>query len=120
MTTATTRDPRPRRTKKPAHEHAMDALLEKPFPFPDGLLDRTHSRVQDDCDGDLTQVLAVSLSHDGDAWVRTMQRLGTLRFRSDFGGGMSPRVRNALIVLAEAIRRDNEDRPQRPRRGDEA
>lgn len=36
----------------------------------------------------------------------------TLRFRTFGGGGLSPRTRNALMILAEAIRRDKEERPQ--------
>jgi hypothetical protein len=34
------------------------------------------------------------------------------RFRTEFGGGASLRVRNALLILALAIQMDNDERPQ--------
>jgi hypothetical protein len=93
-------------------DKAIDLLLDSAW-WPDSLTTSDgYVRVQDDCDGDQGQILAVSFSADADAWIKTYH-YGTLRFRSEFGGGMSPRVRNALILLAEAIRRDNADRPQR-------
>lgn len=98
---------------------AMDTLLEGAY-WPGTLVSRTaYVRVQDDCDGDLSQCLSVGFSQDGDAWIQTHGPM-TLRFRSLGGGGMSLRVRNALLVLAEAIRRDNEDRPQEGMKADEA
>lgn len=75
-----------------------------------------YTRVHDDCDGDMSQVLSVVIGDDGDAWVAADADtpFSSLRFRVPLiGGGMSPRVRNALLILAEAIRLDNEDRPQR-------
>lgn len=70
-------------------------------------------RTHDDCEGDLSQGLNVIFSMDGDAWVST--RYGeSCRFRMPFGGGgRSPRVRNALMVLAMAIKLDNEEETQR-------
>lgn len=70
-------------------------------------------RRQDDTDGNVgpEQELAVTFGPDGDAWVM-LPGFQSLRFRSYFGGGQSLRVRNALLVLAEAIRRDNEENPQ--------
>lgn len=76
---------------------------------PDQALRRTH----DDCDGDLSQALCVYLARDMDVHVMVEGEAPALRFRAPFGGGMSPRVRNALLVLAEAIRRDNEADPRR-------
>jgi len=75
----------------------------------------TYNRRQDDTDGDtgVEQDIAVKFSVDGDAWV-ILPGFRSLRFRTWFGGGQSLRVRNALLVLAEAIRRDNEERPQKP------
>lgn len=90
---------------------AMDTLLEGAY-WPGTLASQqAYVRIQDDCDGDLTQCLSVGFGQDGDAWIQTHGPMG-LRFRTSGGGGMSLRVRNALLVLAEAIRRDNEDRPQ--------
>ena len=45
-----------------------------------------------------------------DAWYEPPNQ-PPLRFRTGFGG-MSPRARNALILVAEAIRLDNEQSPQ--------
>jgi len=75
-----------------------------------------YTRVHDDCDGDASQVLSVIISEDGDAWVAAdgETAYSALRFRVPLiGGGASPRVRNALLILAEAIRLDNADRPLR-------
>jgi len=73
--------------------------------------------VHDDCDGDLNQALAVIIDDNADAHVLLPpdRNVESLRFREQLGGGMSPRVRNAILVLAEAIRRDNLDRPQQLR-----
>ena len=88
---------------------AMNTLLEGQFMAP--IEDMTsYSRVHDDCDGDPSQSLDVIMSPDGD--IHLVAGTISLRFRTFHGGGMSPRVRNALIVLAEAIRRDNADHPQ--------
>ena len=75
-----------------------------------------YERRQDDTDGDLgvEQFLGVVIGPDGDAWVNLPGLGRTLRFRTWAGGGQSLRVRNALLVLAEAIRRDNQERPQPP------
>jgi hypothetical protein len=105
---------KPTKPVKDKFERAMDALLEGNY-WPQSLkVNEPYVRVQDDCDGDLSQVISVQFTQDADAWVATMS-YRTLRFRHEFGGGRSPRVRNALLVLAEAIRRDNEERPDGPR-----
>lgn len=56
------------------------------------------------------------ISGDMDAWL--VSPLGSeyqaLRFRASAGGGWSPRVHRALLILAEAIQRDNAERPQPP------
>jgi len=46
----------------------------------------------------------------GDAYLSTGSGKD-IRFRTYGGGGMSLRTRAALLILAEAIRLDNEDRP---------
>lgn len=63
--------------------------------------------------------LSVFFTSDSDGWIDVIQRFDPdeigkpLRFRIPFiGGGKSHRVRNALLILAEAIRLDNEDTPQ--------
>lgn len=97
-----------------AIDRALNTLLEHAH-WPKTLAVKNgYTRRQDDTDGetDHSHDLTVSLSVDGDAWIATGYGL-PLRFRTDMGGGMSQRTRNALLVLAEAIRRDNADRPQR-------
>lgn len=64
-------------------------------------VERTH----DDCDGDESQKLTVIISGDGDCWIKTTK---LLRFRSEGGGGMSPRTWKALIDLHSALKEDNE------------
>ena len=94
---------------------AMDHLLEGGY-WPHTLETRhAYTRRHDDTDGEMgeDQELTVTFGPDGDAWVVLPQSLKSLRFRTLSGGGKSLRVRNALLVLAEAIRRDNEDSPQR-------
>jgi hypothetical protein len=53
--------------------------------------------------------LLVMVGPDGDAWVLVGEMYWMYRFRTSFGGGMSVAVRNALVVLAEAIRRNEEN-----------
>jgi hypothetical protein len=93
---------------------ALNTLIEGSY-WPDSIsTNTTYVRRQDDTDGERSSEhdLVVHIGCDGDAWVRAGGSLRTLRFRNCFGGGWSVRVRNALLVLAEAIRRDNEARPQ--------
>ena len=93
---------------------ALNTLLEGYYPPPREV--HAHpgvfTRRQDDTDGERgpEQELSVRFTVDGDAWVLLADR--SLRFRKPEGGGMSPRVQRALVVLAEAIRRDNEEHPQ--------
>lgn len=70
-----------------------------------------YARTHDDCDGDMSQKLSIVISDDGDVWVACDTVDRTARFRHGLGGGRSHRVRNALLILAEAIRLDNEERP---------
>ncbi|MFM0742164.1 hypothetical protein PQQ51_33490 [Paraburkholderia xenovorans] len=86
----------------------MEVLLESPF-WPGTLSpDVIYARVHDDSDGQRgdDHQIAVMIGRDADAYV-LLPGMASLRFREPMGGGLSPRVRNALIVLAEAIRRDN-------------
>ena len=94
-------------------EKQIKALLEDNYWLTTLNTKEAYFRTQDDCDGDMTQGIEVAFSPDGDAWVRTTQgAMGTCRFRMAVGGGQSLRVRNALLILAEAIRLDNKERPQ--------
>ncbi len=99
-----------------AVDRALNTLLERHW-WPQTLQPQSaHSRVHDDNDGDRSQALTVFLGHDLDAHVMLDGESLNLRFRAPLGGGASPRVRNALLVLAEAIRRDNEASPRHARK----
>ena len=66
-------------------------------------------RTQDDCDGDRASGINIFVSCDGDVSVHTAK--GPCRYRTPItGGGLSRRTRNALLILALAIKWDNEER----------
>lgn len=89
-------------------------LLEASF-WPDALRAETgYRRLHDDHDGTYQGWLGVYFDRMGDAYL-SIDGSPALRFRTWGGGGMSERTRNALVLLAEAIRMDNEDRPQEVR-----
>lgn len=89
-------------------------VLENPFWITDLKPEELYQRLHDDHDGSRDGKINVTFSGGGDAWVDISHSCpGSLRFRTEFGGGgMSPRVRNALMILAYAIKLDNEARPQ--------
>ncbi len=96
----------------------LRAILERPF-WPRQLDTGTsYTRLGDDTSGELT----VAIAADADAWIAVFSKPDpeefglSHRFRSGFGGGESERVRNALLVLALAIKLDNLERPQDNRR----
>ena len=96
-----------------AVDRAMKTLLEGEY-WPTTLsTEGAYVRRHDDTNGEtgIEQELAVTFSPDGDAWIM-LPGMTSLRFRTWAGGGMSLRVRKGLMVLAEAIRRDNAERPQ--------
>jgi hypothetical protein len=90
-------------------------ILENPF-FVDGLeAEETYSRIHDDTDGTGEGAINIKISQDGDVWVQLQatHNGAPLRFRQPFfGGGQSPRTKQALLFLALAIKLDNEDCPQ--------
>lgn len=88
-------------------------LLDNPFWLPTITPYEPYARTHDDCEGDRDQRLVVTFSEDADAWVSVEGNpTGSLRFRVPMiGGGLSGRTRSALMILAEAIRLDNEERP---------
>lgn len=83
-------------------------LLEAYF-WPANLQPNTrYVRLHDDHDGKFEGHLSVVIGEDGDAWVAA-DGPDPLRFRMpSTGGGRSPHTRTALLILAEAIRLDNE------------
>ena len=108
-----------KKLKKLLEDHPteyMRAILEYPF-WPPTIKTREAymTRFEDDSP---TGNIVVMFGPDGDGWIEIVAKpdpheLGnSLRFRNYGGGGQSLRVHAALFVLAEAIRLDNEDRPQ--------
>lgn len=88
-------------------------LLEKPFWIPSVETKVFYERVHDDNEGKEEGKLIIWVSHEGDVYIKTDKHVGnSLRFRTLFGGGMSLRVRNALLLLVYAIQLDNEEKPQ--------
>lgn len=88
-------------------------VLENPFWIPELSSEEVYTRIHDDHDGTFEGKISIGFSHDGDAWIYVDKAHSSLRFRTFFGGGMSERVRNALMILAYAIKLDNEKKPQK-------
>jgi hypothetical protein len=90
----------------------LKRLLESALPHPPeiepGIL---YGRFHDDHDGTYEGSIGVSFSRDGDAHVFVSRsKSGTpLRFRTILGGGASPRTRNALVLLALAMKLDADE-----------
>lgn len=97
-------------TKKPIEDRVRE-ILDEEFWIQGLKTNEWYFRTQDDCDGDQHEGLSVMIDTDGDAWVSVRSRpMHGCRFRMPMmGGGASPRVRKALVILAEAIRLDNAD-----------
>lgn len=100
------------------HQKALDLLLEDSYWIDSLKAGCSYERRQDDTDGstEFDQALKVIIGLDSDVYVFPIFDVNggfrTLRYRNFYGGGQSQRVRNALLILAEAMRRDNEERPQ--------
>lgn len=92
-----------------------ERVLNNPFWIPEIETNKLYARLHDDHDGTRKGSIGINFSIDGDAWVNIdpSETIGSLRFRTFYGGGQSPRVRNALMMLALAIKLDNEENPQR-------
>ena len=87
-------------------------VLENPFWIPDLVSGKGYRRLHDDHDGTREGEIEVIFDSQGDAWFMTDKHQGVpLRFREALGGGRSQRVRNALMILAWAIKLDNRDHP---------
>jgi len=91
-------------------EQQIRTLLVSSFWLPTIRPDKTYCRTHDDHDGRFNGVLTVTFDFNGDAYLWVDQH-PSIRFRTVGGGGMSYRTRMALLILAEAIRLDNEFRP---------
>ncbi len=88
-------------------------VLENPLFIPELSSSDSYERIHDDHDGTFMGGIQISMV-GGDIGVLAIDERGKvfLRFRDYFGGGQSPRVHNALRILALAIKLDNEEHPQ--------
>lgn len=90
----------------------IDHLLQDGMIWPEGLEARTrYERLHDDHDGTNAGSIVIVIGDDGDAWIDLIgkQPCQSLRYRTGMiGGGRSPRVRNALLLLAYAIKLEND------------
>lgn len=94
-------------------EQVMNALLARPYWPQEVRTQIRYVRISDDNHG----VLSVAFSPDGDGWVDVFAKPdphepGSMRFRTSVGGGGSPHTRNALLMLAAAMRLDELEHPQ--------
>jgi hypothetical protein len=104
-------DKRPIKLNEDRIPEIVKALLESYFWLHTIQPEVPYERLHDDNDGTCDGKIRVTFSPDGDAWVSidSQRPRGSLRFRMPMiGGGVSQRTRTALLILAEAIRLDNE------------
>lgn len=86
-------------------------VLENPFWIPELDDNNYYERLHDDHDGTFKGKIIVCFDEFGDIRIGTDRERHWLRFRNSGGGGMSLRVRNAIMILALAIKLDNEENP---------
>ncbi len=92
---------------------AVKRFLEEPSWIPELNSGEVYTRLHDDNDGTFTGILSIQFDRNGDAYIATdVGKLKNLRFRTFGGGGKSLRVKNALMILALAIKLDNAESPQ--------
>ena len=96
------------------NQKTLDKVLTEPY-WPQTLkTGEEYITTHDDHEGEpMSGTLHVQFSIDGDAWIRICGKdrpSPALRFRMPgIGGGKFKRVRNALLLLAEAIRQEGEN-----------
>lgn len=94
------------RRRKDVTPERIKEMLESNFFPPDITPNTVYRREHDDCVRGDGEDLIVASDVMGDMYI-SIKGNKQLRFRTRGGGGESLRVRNALIILAEAIRLDN-------------
>jgi hypothetical protein len=96
----------------------IDLLLNTGFWLQSLNANQSYVRFEDDS---RQGMISINFSMDGDGWIQVISQPDdndfhlSMRFRTAgpvSGGGESPRTRAALLILAEAIRLDNEKNPQ--------
>ena len=90
------------------NQKQIDKVLSEPYWPPNLQTGQSYVTTHDDNDGDpKSGMLCVQFSVDGDAWIEIIGR-GPLRFRMMDGGGKFTKIRNAILLLSEAIRQDGD------------
>ena len=92
-------------------ERRARQVLEEPFWITELKTDIWYIRLHDDHDGTKKGKVAVMILENGDCVISNDSQRESLRFRTMGGGGNSLRVRNALMILALAIKLDNDQKP---------
>lgn len=84
----------------------IDKILDSYFWLPTLAAPESFKTTHDDNDGDPSSgFLTVTIGMDGDLWIKTHGP--ALRFRMPMsGGGKFHRIRNALLILAHAIKKE--------------
>lgn len=105
-------------SKRQVRQEDLESLLSEFLGMPirvDGVEPGVeYERLHDDHDGENVGTIRVKLGNDNDVWFGSDQFVGPmLRFRTQDGGGRSPRVWNALRILALAIKLDEAEHPDR-------
>jgi len=96
------------------NQEQIDKVLSDFYWPPNLVAGHLYVTTHDDNEGDpLSGQLKVVFGPDGDGWIEITHKGrrpgGGLRFRTFGGGGKYLKVRNALLLLAEAIRQEGED-----------
>mgnify|MGYP000911747528 CR=1 FL=1 len=82
----------------------LDRILSSSFWIPSLETMSTYSITHDDNEGNYNEKILILITPDGDVRIDTT---APLRFRfPGLGGGEYPKIRNALLILAEAIRQE--------------
>jgi len=90
------------------NQKQIDKVLTEIF-WPPNLETKAYITTHDDNDGEpKSGMLCVAFSCDGDAWIEIIGQR-QLRFRTMDGGGKFLKIRNALLLLADAIRQEGDD-----------
>lgn len=92
----------------------IKALLETPF-WIDGLESGVLYQTMDDDSPDGQAYLQIYITPDGDVWANklTDSIMKSIRKRTDIGGGRDHRTRTAMMILAYAMKLDEEERAER-------
>lgn len=90
--------------RKEMNQKSIDELLNA-VGYPSGVTADCYSTTHDDHDGDPSSgTLTICVDRFGDIHLSTVGN--NFRYRTYVGGGKYPKIRNALLILAEAIRQE--------------